>query len=110
MTTLQKPRDNNRGFVVLSSHDAANDDERGNEASNSCGETKMQVVLEIPELAGKRNLRIPEAATVLGLGRSKVYELIASGRLKSVKLDNARRIPVWAVAEFLDQHNGSGSI
>lgn len=67
-------------------------------------------VLDIPELVGKRNLRIGEAAQYLGLGRSKVYELIASGRLKSVKLDNARRIPVWAVAEFLDQHNGSGAI
>ena len=70
----------------------------------------MQAVLEVPELVGKRNLRIGEAAQYLGLGRSKVYELIASGRVKSIKLDNARRIPVWAVTEFLDQHNGSGAV
>jgi excisionase family DNA binding protein len=72
---------------------------------------KMEAVLtEVPELVGKRNLKIPEAATYLGLGRSKIYELISSGRLKSVKLDNARRIPVWAVQEFLAQHDGSGAI
>lgn len=70
----------------------------------------MQAVLNIPELVGKRLLRITEAATVLSLGRSKVYELIASGRLKSIKIDNARRIPVAAVTEFLAQHNGSGAV
>ena len=70
----------------------------------------MQVVPDIPELVGKRLLRITEAATVLSLGRSKVYELIASGRLKSVKIDNSRRVSVSAVADFLDQHDGSGSI
>lgn len=70
----------------------------------------MQAVLDVPELVGKRNLRIGEASQYLGLGRSKIYELIASGRLKSIKIDNARRIPVAAVAEFLDQHNGSGAV
>ena len=70
----------------------------------------MKLVHEIPELIGKRSLRVKEAGQYLGLGRSKIYELIASGRLKSIKLDNARRIPVWAVAEFLDQHNGSGAV
>ena len=64
----------------------------------------------IPELTGKRNLRIGEAAQYLGLGRSKVYELISSGRLKSLKLDAARRVPVWAIQEFLTQHDGSGAV
>lgn len=67
-------------------------------------------LLEIPELIGKRNLRITEAAQYLGLGRSKVYELIQSGRLKSIKLDTARRVPVWAIEEFLAQHDGSGTV
>lgn len=64
--------------------------------------------LEIPELIGKRNLRITEAAQILGLGRSKTYQLIASGRLKSVKLDSARRVPVAALTEFLASLDGSG--
>jgi excisionase family DNA binding protein len=35
-----------------------------------------------------------EAADVLGIGRSKVYELMRSGTLRSVRIDSCRRIPV----------------
>ena len=66
------------------------------------------MTLEIPELIGKQNLRILEAAQILGIGRSKTYELIASGRLKSIKLDSARRVPVAALTEFLASLDGSG--
>lgn len=66
--------------------------------------------LEIPELIGKRNLRITEAAEYLGLGRSKVYELIQSGRLRSIKIDAARRVPVDAITDFLSRHDGSGAV
>lgn len=56
---------------------------------------------EIPELRGRRNLRVSEVCTVLGLGRSKVYELFEDGRLRSLKIDGARRVSVAAVEEFL---------
>jgi excisionase family DNA binding protein len=42
-----------------------------------------------------------DAARVLGLGRTKVYELMRSGELRSVKLGGLRRIPVAALAEFV---------
>ena len=32
-----------------------------------------------------------EAAAVLGIGRSKLYELVARGAVRSVKLDRCRR-------------------
>jgi excisionase family DNA binding protein len=35
-----------------------------------------------------------EAAQVLGVGRSKVYELMRRGALGSVRIDSCRRIPV----------------
>lgn len=35
-----------------------------------------------------------EAADVLGVGRSKVYELMRTGALGSVRIDSCRRIPV----------------
>lgn len=35
-----------------------------------------------------------EAAGVLGIGRSKVYELMRAGTLASVRIDTCRRIPV----------------
>jgi excisionase family DNA binding protein len=36
--------------------------------------------------------RVGEAAAALGLSRAKVYELIGSGALRSVRIDGARRI------------------
>ncbi len=50
----------------------------------------------------KQLLRVPEAASALGLGRAKTWELIRTGRLRSVKIDAARRVPVEAIAEFID--------
>ncbi len=37
-------------------------------------------------------LRVSEAAQVLGICRSTVYELLYAGRIPSVKIGNARRI------------------
>lgn len=64
--------------------------------------------LEIPEqLRGKQNLPIKQTGVILGLGRSKVYELITSGRLRSLKIDGARRVPVAAIEDFLAAQDGA---
>ena len=42
-----------------------------------------------------------EAATVLGIGRSKTYQLLQSGQLQSVHIGSCRRIPLQAVHNFL---------
>jgi excisionase family DNA binding protein len=42
-----------------------------------------------------------EAATVLGIGRSKVYELLQTGQLESVHIGACRRVPADAVHSFL---------
>jgi excisionase family DNA binding protein len=47
-------------------------------------------------------LLTPErAAERLDLGRTKVFELIASGELESVRIGRARRIPADAVASYV---------
>ena len=48
-------------------------------------------------------LKPEEAAEVLSIGRSKVYELMGSGELVSVRIGASRRIPVDALSEFVDQ-------
>ncbi len=48
-------------------------------------------------------LRPTEAATVLSIGRSKVYELMRLGLLPSVKIGGARRIPRSALVEFVSR-------
>lgn len=52
-------------------------------------------------------LTVPEAATALAISRSKLYELLAAGLVRSVRIDGSRRVPVEAletyVAGLLDQ-------
>lgn len=47
-------------------------------------------------------LRVEEAADLVGLSRSKMYELMAAGRIKSVLIGRSRRVPRKAVAEFVE--------
>ena len=48
-------------------------------------------------------LNTSEAAQVLGICRSKLYELLRSGRLESVRIDGSRRIPADVLEEFVDR-------
>jgi excisionase family DNA binding protein len=45
--------------------------------------------------------RPEDAAMALGIGRTKVYELMRSGALRSVKIGGLRRIPATALADFV---------
>lgn len=54
------------------------------------------------ELSAKL-LTVTEAAEILKLGRTLVYELVLRGELKSIKIGRARRIPVSALDEFIAQ-------
>ena len=44
-----------------------------------------------------------EAAKVLSISRSKLYELIGKGRLSTVRIDTSRRVPTEALAELIQQ-------
>jgi excisionase family DNA binding protein len=46
-------------------------------------------------------LRPEDAARVLGVSRSTVFDLIRSGRLRSVKIGHLRRVSATALAEFV---------
>jgi excisionase family DNA binding protein len=48
-------------------------------------------------------LRPEQAARALSIGRTAVFELIRSGRLRSVKVGGLRRIPAGALADFVRQ-------
>ena len=69
----------------------------------------MDKTTDLPEVTAMRNLRVKEAEMIAGLGRTKLYELMATGRLRSIKVDGARRIPLAALREFLDAQDGSGT-
>lgn len=44
-----------------------------------------------------------EAAQCLGIGRSKVYELMRAGTLESVRIGTCRRVPMAAVQKYIDR-------
>ena len=46
-------------------------------------------------------LTVPEAAEALAISRSKLYELIAAGLVRSVRIDGSRRVPVEALETYV---------
>ena len=48
-------------------------------------------------------LRIPEVAETLGIGRSKIYEIIASGELPTVRVGRAVRISVTTLQKWVEE-------
>ena len=54
-------------------------------------------------------VRPEDAAQALGVGRTKVYELIRSGDLRSVRVGGLRRIPVTALDEFVARLEGDAA-
>jgi excisionase family DNA binding protein len=58
-------------------------------------------------------LRISEVAETLGIGRTKIYEMIATGELPTVHVGRAVRISVTALQKWVEQreqqNNAQGS-
>jgi excisionase family DNA binding protein len=48
-------------------------------------------------------LSVEEAAGALGIGRSKTYELIATGELETVHIGRSLRVPVDALEDFVNR-------
>jgi len=58
---------------------------------------------EVP-LSQRLLVRPEEAATLLGLGRSTVYELLRSGELPVVHVGRAARIPMRELRHWVEAH------
>jgi excisionase family DNA binding protein len=48
-------------------------------------------------------LTVPEAAEALAISRSKLYELLASGAVDSIRIDGSRRIPLTALEAYISR-------
>lgn len=51
--------------------------------------------------APDRLLSVDEASAMLALGRSVIYQEIAAGRLRSMKIGRSRRIPAEAIGAYI---------
>ena len=47
-------------------------------------------------------LRVEELMPILGIGRNTAYELVRSGKLRSIRVGRQMRIPKNALIEFLE--------
>lgn len=57
----------------------------------------------MPVLLTKRLLTAKEAGTYLGISRAKVYQMVDRKKLRSIKLDSARRFDVLDLDEFIEK-------
>jgi len=51
-------------------------------------------------------LKPEETASMMRVSRTKVYDLMRTGKLRSIKVDGLRRIPREAIAEYVDSQSG----
>ena len=59
------------------------------------------VATDTEQLDDLQLYEVPDVMRMLRLSRTVVYELIRSGRLRSVKQGRARRIPVTAIRDYI---------
>jgi excisionase family DNA binding protein len=55
-------------------------------------------------------LRIPEVMSMLGLGRTKIYELIATGELPVIRVGKAVRISIVALEKWIEERQREDSL
>ena len=51
-------------------------------------------------------LKPEEAAEALGIARTRVYQLLRAGEIRSVKIGKVRRIPVAALQAYVERLQG----
>ena len=49
-------------------------------------------------------VRVNDAARMIGIGRTKLYELIASGELETIKIGKATRITTASLHKLVERH------
>jgi excisionase family DNA binding protein len=54
-------------------------------------------------------LRVEEAARFLNLGRSKTYQLVASGELPVVRIGKSVRVPARALERWIEERTADGA-
>lgn len=55
-------------------------------------------------------LTTTQAAQRLGIGRTKLYELIGAGELPTIPIGRAKRVPAAAVQDWIDRKLTQASI
>jgi excisionase family DNA binding protein len=54
-------------------------------------------------------VRVKQACELIGIGRSKLYELIAAGEIETIKVGSATLIPINSLARFVESRRNAPS-
>ena len=57
----------------------------------------------------QKAVSVDDAALMLGVGRSTMYELMEKGRVRSAKVGSRRPVPVAGLDDFLAEADTGGS-
>jgi excisionase family DNA binding protein len=60
-----------------------------------------QKTLQIAGSAERLTVRVPEAARMLSIGRSTLYQLIGSGDIATIKAGRATLVPLDSIRKFV---------
>jgi excisionase family DNA binding protein len=53
-------------------------------------------------------IKVEDLARMLSIGRNTAYELVRSGRIRSIKIGRTYRIPLSAVEDYLNASDETG--
>ena len=56
----------------------------------------------------KRLFTVPQTQIILELGRTRIWALIASGEIESVRIGRSRRIPTEAIDRYIERLRAQG--
>lgn len=60
-----------------------------------------------PSVEESLAVRIPQAAQLLGIGRSSIYELINKGELETIKIGRSTLIPMDTLRAFIEHRRST---
>ncbi len=52
-------------------------------------------------------LRVEEAARLIGMGKSKTWDLVNRGDIPSIKIGKSRRVPLAALQRWIAEQTGA---
>jgi excisionase family DNA binding protein len=84
-------------------------EQRVREAAQRFADELIAAVAASAPAGPERLLSVDEAAQLLGIGRSKLYQLLAAGRLRSLSIGDRRLIPASSIDAYIAGSRSPGA-
>jgi excisionase family DNA binding protein len=61
------------------------------------------------EVPGPKLMRMARAAEVIGVSRTRIYELAAAGEIPTIRIGSSLRVPVAALDRWIEERTVGGT-